>query len=127
MSLLQDFCVFQAALALLKETNQEHILKDVYKLCVADVDNINQVNHVKKVYAPFTDDQLSAKVAELLKPEGLKAELEIIFQSIDALHEGCPDHLGDWYFSGDYPTNGGNRVVNKAYMNFFEGKRERAY
>ena len=127
MSLLQDFCVFQAALALLKDTNQEHILKEVYLLCVADALNINQMNHVKKVYAPFTDDQLSIKVAELLRPKDLNADLEIIFQSIDALHEACPDHKGDWYFSGDYPTHGGNRVVNKAYMNFFEGKRERAY
>ena len=127
MSLLQDFCVFQAALALLKDTNQEHILKEVYVLCVADALNINQMNHVKKVYAPFTDDQLSIKVAELLRPKDLNADLEIIFQSIDALHEACPDHKGDWYFSGDYPTHGGNRVVNKAYMNFFEGKRERAY
>lgn len=127
MSLLQDFCVFQAALALLKDTKQEYILKEVYDLCVTDLGNLSQTNHVKKVYAPFTDDQLSTKVGELLRPKDLNADLEIIFQSIDALHEACPDHKGDWYFSGNYPTHGGNRVVNKAYMNFFEGKRERAY
>ena len=125
MSLLQDFIVFQAALALLKETGKEGILKEVYDLCVAD--KVNPINHVQKVYAPFTDDQLSAKCAELLKPADLNADLEIIFQSIDALHEACPNHRGDWYFSGNYPTNGGNRVVNKAFMNFYEGKRERAY
>ena len=127
MSLLQDFCVFQAALALLKDTGKEEILKEVYDLCVSDKENIDQVNHVKKVYDPFTDDQLSKKVAEILRPEDLNADLEIIFQSIEELHEACPDHRGDWYFSGNYPTPGGNRVVNKAYMNFFEGKRERAY
>jgi amidophosphoribosyltransferase len=125
MSLLQDFIVFQAALALLKETGKEGILKEVYDLCVAD--KVSPINHVQKVYAPFTDDQLSAKCAELLKPADLNADLEIIFQSIDALHEACPNHRGDWYFSGNYPTNGGNRVVNKAFMNFYEGKRERAY
>lgn len=125
MSLLQDFIVFQAALALLKETGKEGVLKEVYDLCVAD--KVNPINHVQKVYAPFTDDQLSAKCAELLKPADLNADLEIIFQSIDALHEACPNHRGDWYFSGNYPTNGGNRVVNKAFMNFYEGKRERAY
>ena len=127
MSLLQDFIVFQAALALLKETGKECILKEVYDLCVADKDKVNPINHVQKVYAPFTDDQLSAKCAELLKPADLNADLEIIFQSIDALHEACPNHRGDWYFSGNYPTNGGNRVVNKAFMNFYAGKRERAY
>jgi amidophosphoribosyltransferase len=127
MSLLQDFCVFQAAIALLKSSGKEAILKDIYELCVSDQDNIDQVNHVKKVYDSFTDDQLSKKVAEILRPEGLNADLEIIFQSIEELHEACPDHRGDWYFSGNYPTPGGNRVVNKAYMNFFEGKRERAY
>jgi len=74
-----------------------------------------------------SDLQLSKKVAEILRPEDLNADLEIIFQSIEELHEACPDHRGDWYFSGNYPTPGGNRVVNKAYMNFFEGKRERAY
>ncbi len=127
MSLLQDFIVFQAALASLKETGKEGVLKEVYELCVADKDKVNPINHVQKVYAPFTDDELSAKCAELLKPADLNADLEIIFQSIDALHEACPNHRGDWYFSGNYPTNGGNRVVNKAFVNFFEGKRERAY
>ena len=127
MSLLQDFCVFQAALALLKEHGKESVLKEVYDLCVADMNNKKQVNHVKKVYEPFTDDQLSRKVAELLRPDDINAELEIIFQSVDELHEACPDHKGDWYFTGNYPTYGGNRVVNKAFMNFFEGKRERAY
>ncbi|MDC1202634.1 amidophosphoribosyltransferase, partial [Salibacteraceae bacterium] len=104
MSLLQDFCVFQAALALLKDTGKEEILKEVYDLCVSDKENIDQVNHVKKVYDPFTDDQLSKKVAEILRPEDLNADLEIIFQSIEELHEACPDHRGDWYFSGNYPT-----------------------
>lgn len=129
MSLLQDFVVFQAAIALLKERGKEKLLKEVYDLCVKDAESGNkaQVNHVKQIYAPFTDEELSAKVADLLRPEDLEAELEISFQSLDGLHNACPNHLGDWYFSGNYPTNGGNRVVNRAYINFFEGKRERAY
>ncbi|MEZ4720378.1 MAG: amidophosphoribosyltransferase [Flavobacteriales bacterium] len=127
MSLFQDFVVFQAAVALIKESGKESLLRDVYNLCINDIGNINQVNHVQKIYEQFTDDQISAKVAELLRPEDLNADLEIIFQSMDGLHEACPNHKGDWYFSGNYPTNGGNRVVNRAYINYFEGKRERAY
>ena len=127
MSLLQDFVAFQAAIELIKETNRESLLKDVYELCIADVSKINQVNHVQKIYAPFTADQISKKVGILLRPAGLKAELEIIFQGVGALHEAIPNHKGDWYFTGDYPTNGGNRVVNRAYINYYEGKRERAY
>jgi amidophosphoribosyltransferase len=127
MSLLQDFIAFQAALALIKESGKDKLLRDVYDLCASDVNNINQVNHVQKIYAPFTEDQISNKVSELLRPQDIHAEVEIIFQSLDALAEACPDHRGDWYFSGNYPTHGGNRVVNRAYMNFFEGKRERAY
>ena len=127
MSLLQDFVAFQAAIELIKETNRESLLKDVYELCIADVSNINQVNHVQKIYAPFTADQISKKVGILLRPAGLKAELEIIFQGVGALHEAIPNHKGDWYFTGDYPTVGGNRVVNPAFMNFYEGKDARAY
>lgn len=129
MSLLQDFVVFQAAIALLKENGKEKIIKDVYKLCVKDAESglREQVNHVQRIYEPFTDDEISAKVGELLRPADLNADLEIIFQSLDGLHKACPNHKGDWYFSGNYPTHGGNRVVNRAFMNFFEGKRVRAY
>lgn len=127
MSLLQDFVVFQAGLALLKESGKESLLKEIYDLCVKDKTNLHQPNHVKKVYDPFTTEQISKKVGELLTPPDINAEVEVIFQSLEGLHEACPNHKGDWYFSGNYPTHGGNRVVNKAFMNFFEGKRERAY
>jgi amidophosphoribosyltransferase len=82
---------------------------------------------VKEIYAPFTDEQISKKIAQLLTPESIKAEVDIIFQSVENLHKACPNHLGDWYFTGNYPTPGGNKVVNKAFMNWKEKKNERAY
>ncbi|MBT3646792.1 MAG: amidophosphoribosyltransferase [Flavobacteriales bacterium] len=130
MSLFQDFIAFQAAIALLKETGREHVIKDVYQLCIDELEassSHNAVNHVKKIYEPFTDEEVSAKIADLLRPEGLKADLEIIYQSVDGLHESIPNHTGDWYFTGNYPTTGGNRVVNRSFVNYFEGKRVRAY
>jgi len=130
MSLLQDFVAFQAAIALLKETGREGVIKEVYDLCIAELaesNNHNYHNHVQKIYEPFTDEQISKKIAELLRPEDLKADLEIIYQTLDGLHASVPHHKGDWYFSGNYPTTGGNRVVNRAFVNFFEGKRVRAY
>ena len=84
-------------------------------------------NYVKEIYAPFSAEQISAKIAELLSDEGVQAEVKIIFQSIENLHKACPKNLGDWYFTGEYPTAGGNRVVNQAFINFYEGKKERAY
>ena len=85
------------------------------------------INHVKDIYRPFTPEQISAKITELLKPKDMKAEVQIIYQTLEGLHQACPNHLGDWYFSGDYPTPGGNRVVNQAFINFMEGKNVRAY
>jgi len=85
------------------------------------------INFVKEIYAPFTYEQISEKVSEMLKTEEINAKVEVIFQTIEGLHKACPDHKGDWYFSGDYPTNGGHRVVNKAFTNFYEGSKERAY
>lgn len=130
MSLLQDFVAFQAAIGLLKDEGKEHIIKEVYDLCIDELatsNNHNFQNHVQKIYAPFTQEQISAKIAQLLRPEDLNADLEIIYQTLDGLHAACPNHSGDWYFSGNYPTTGGNRVVNRAFVNFYEGKRERAY
>ena len=130
MSLLQDFVAFQAAIALLKDTGRESLIKDVYERCkeeLAASNNHNFKNHVQAIYEPFTDEQISAKIAELLRPEDLNADLEIIYQSLEGLHAACPNHKGDWYFSGNYPTTGGNRVVNRAFVNYYEGKRERAY
>ncbi|MEX2597768.1 MAG: amidophosphoribosyltransferase, partial [Salibacteraceae bacterium] len=130
MSLLQDFVAFQAAIELLKENGLEKIIKEVYDRCQDELEtsnNHNHKNHVQAIYAPFTDEQISSKIAELLKPEDLNADLEIIYQSLEGLHAACPNHRGDWYFSGNYPTTGGNRVVNRAFVNYYEGKRKRAY
>jgi len=130
MSLLQDFVAFQAAIALLKERGKGQVIKDVYELCLNELktsNSHNQHNHVQKIYEQFTDEEISAKIAELLRPADINAEVEIIYQTLDGLHKACPGHTGDWYFSGNYPTTGGNRVVNRAFVNYFEGKRVRAY
>ncbi len=129
MAKLGDFIAFQAAIALLKDTKQEGIINEVYNLCKAQqgLPREEMVNHVKKIYEPFTDEELATKMAILLKPEGVKAETEMIFQTIDNLHKAIPNHPGDWYFSGNFPTPGGNKVVNTAFINYVEGKNERAY
>ena len=85
------------------------------------------VNYVKEIYQPFTAEEISKKIGQLLTPKGMNAEVEVIYQSIEDLHASCPDHQGDWYFTGNYPTPGGNKVVNKAFVNYIEGKNERAY
>ncbi|MCK4562816.1 MAG: amidophosphoribosyltransferase, partial [Flavobacteriaceae bacterium] len=127
MARLEEFIAFKATLELLKDTNQYHIIDEVYKKCIANADNPNPDNYVKAVYAPFTAEQISDKIAELLKTKDIHAEIKIIFQSIDNLHKACPNNLGDWYFTGNFPTKGGMKVVNKAFTNFYEGKKERAY
>jgi amidophosphoribosyltransferase len=129
MSRLKDFVAFQAMLALLKDNNLESLLQDVYIKCKAQehAKKESVLNHVKELYAPFTDEQISNKIAEILRPDDLKAEVTVIYQTIENLHEACPDHKGDWYFSGNYPTPGGNKVVNKAFINFIEGNDARAY
>ncbi|QNK76939.1 amidophosphoribosyltransferase [Winogradskyella undariae] len=129
MANLETLIAFKAALALLKETNQYHIVKDVYDKCIEQVNRKDKeiVNYVKEIYDNFTDEQISDKIAELLIEEDTKAEVKVIFQSVKNLHEACPDNLGDWYFTGDYPTPGGNRVVNRAFINFYEGNKRRAY
>ena len=85
------------------------------------------MNYVKEVYDPFTDEEISDKIRDLLLPKDFTSEVEVIFQTVDNLHKACPENLGDWYFTGDYPTDGGNRVVNRAFINFYEGNKERAY
>jgi amidophosphoribosyltransferase len=129
MAKLADFIAFQAAIALLKETGQEHIIKEVYDKCKAQ-ENLPKeeiVNHVKDIYAPFTAEEVSKKISELLTPESMNAEVDIVFQTIEGLHHACPNNKGDWYFTGNYPTPGGNKVVNKAFIYYFEGKNLRAY
>tara|TARA_B100000809_G_scaffold107339_1_gene105807 strand:- start:5203 stop:7098 length:1896 start_codon:yes stop_codon:yes gene_type:complete len=129
MAKIGDFIAFRAALELLKDTDQFHIVADVYKKCLKQRvrEDAGIENFVKEIYAPFTAVQVSDKIAEMLKTPTIKADVEVIFQTIEGLHKACPNHLGDWYFSGDYPTNGGKRVVNEAFINFYEGKNKRAY
>lgn len=129
MAKLGDFMVFRAAIALLKESFRENLLEEVLDKAKAqmDVPLEETINVVKEIYRPFTAQQLSAKSAQIVSPEGINAEVQIIFQGIEDLHTACPDHLGDWYFTGNYPTPGGNRVVNRAFINYMEGKNVRAY
>lgn len=129
MAKLEGLVAFRAALELLKERNLYYIVEEVYQKSKAqeDFNDADVVNYVKEIYAPFTDQEISDKIAEMLTPEDTKAEVKIIYQTVEDLHKACPKNLGDWYFTGDYPTDGGNRVVNKAFMNFYEGKDARAY
>ena len=129
MAKLEGLVAFQATLALLKERNLYHIVDEVYAKCKAQEnykDN-DVINYVTEIYTPFSDQEISDKIGELLTSDDIKAEVKIIFQTVDNLHLACPKNLGDWYFTGDYPTPGGNRVANKAFMNFYEGKNARAY
>ncbi|MFC5681928.1 amidophosphoribosyltransferase [Flavobacterium sp. MAHUQ-51] len=129
MAKLEGLVAFRAALALLKERNMYHIVDEVYAKCKSQEDfkDVDVVNYVTAIYEPFTDQEISNKIAEMLSSPEIKAEVKIIFQTVDNLHVACPKNLGDWYFTGDYPTPGGNRVVNRAFMNFYEGKDARAY
>lgn len=129
MARLEDLVAFQAALALHKERGTYHIIKEVYEKCLTQVvlSDDKVVNYVKEVYDPFTDEEISDKIRDLLLPKDFILEVEVIFQTVDNLHKACPENLGDWYFTGDYPTDGGNRVVNRAFINFYEGNKERAY
>ena len=129
MARLEDLVAFQAALALHHERGTYHIVEEVYRKCLTQVvlSDDKVVNYVKEVYAPFSDEEISDKIRDLLLPKNFASEVAVIFQTVDNLHKACPENLGDWYFTGDYPTNGGNRVVNRAFINFYEGNKERAY
>ncbi len=129
MAKLEDFVAFKAALALHEERNTMHLVEEIYKKCLQQTSTHDSevVNYVKEFYAPFTADEISDKIGQLLSPPDIKAQVQVIYQNIENLHEACPKNLGDWYFTGNYPTPGGNRVVNRAFINFFEGKNERAY
>lgn len=129
MARLGDFIAFKAAIQLLKDTHQEHIINEVYALCKAQ-ENLPKeeiVNHVKNIYKPFTVKQISDKIADLVTAKEVHAEVSVIYQSIEQLHQAIPHHTGDWYFTGDYPTPGGNKVVNQSFINYVEGKNKRAY
>ena len=129
MAKLGDFIAFKAAVELLKDTDREDLLVSTYEDAKAELKKPveEMVNMVKKIYKPFTPEEISAKISSMLKSDEIKSEVKIVFQSIESLHEACPDHLGDWYFTGNYPTPGGNKVVNQSYINFVEGRDIRAY
>jgi amidophosphoribosyltransferase len=129
MARLEGLVAFRAALELLKDNNQYDIVEKVYEKCKLQVDLADEEmkNFVKEIYEPFTDEQISDKISELLCDTDVKADVKVIYQTVDNLHKACPKNLGDWYFTGDYPTNGGNRVVNRAFINFYEGNEGRAY
>lgn len=129
MAKLSDFIAFKAAIALLKETKQENIINEVYKKSKAQehLPKEKIINYVREIYKPFTIDQLSEKISFLLTPKDIKAKIQIIYQRIEDLHLACPNHKGDWYFTGKYPTPGGNKVVNRSFINYIEGRNERGY
>jgi amidophosphoribosyltransferase len=130
MAKLEDFIAFQAAVSLLKEHGiYQDTMDAVYLKCKQQIEQASKAeeNFVKAVYDPFTYEEVSERIAQLLSHESITSEVKVIYQTVEKLHEACPKNLGDWYFTGDYPTKGGNKVVNKAFMNFYEGKNDRAY
>lgn len=129
MSRLGEFVAFQALVSLLKKEGKESLLQDTYQTCLAEIGlpKEAQSNQLKKLYDLYTDNQITAEISKLLTPPDIHADVEVIYQTLENLHEACPEHRGDWYFSGNYPTPGGNRVVNQAFINYMEGKKDRAY
>jgi amidophosphoribosyltransferase len=122
MNRMEEFVAFRAAVALLKERGLQHIINETYEKCKAqsDLPKEQVINYVKDIYRPFTAEEIAAKTAEILTPKGTNAEVHIVYQSLEGLHKACPNHKGDWYFSGDYPTPGGNRIVTMAFVNYYE-------
>jgi amidophosphoribosyltransferase len=129
MARLEDFIAFRAMIELLKESNKYNLVEEVYHKCKAqtELEDKEVRNFVKDLYAEFTDEAIENKISELVCDASVKAQVQIIFQPVENLHKACPKNLGDWYFTGNYPTPGGNRVVNRSFINFYEGNKERAY
>jgi len=129
MARLEHLVAFNAALELHRDRGTDGIIEEIYQKCKIQLtlDDSEVINHVKELYEPFTNEEISEKIAEIISEENINSKVKLIFQSVENLHKACPENLGDWYFTGNYPTNGGNRVVNKAYINFYEGNPERAY
>jgi amidophosphoribosyltransferase len=129
MAKLGDFIAFRAAVGLLSDTGKGNLISEIYEQAIKEVRKpVAEIrNLVKEIYRPFSTEDISAKIASMLRPEDIRSEVVLVFQSVEGLHEACPGHLGDWYFTGDYPTPGGNRVVNQSFINFVEGKNIRAY
>ena len=129
MAKLSDFIAFQAAIQLLKETGKEEIINEVYRKSKEQLSRPKEemINYVKMIYEPFNYQQVSEKIGKLLRTKDIKADVEIVYQTVENLHKACPNHLGDWYFTGDYPTPGGNKVVTKSFINYIEGRNQRGY
>ncbi len=129
MSRMGEFVAFEAAISLLRDTGKEHVIEEVYQNCIESqkLGNKQVKNYVQQIYSQFTDQQISDRIAQIITPKEINTEVQVIYQTLDNLHKAIPEHLGDWYFSGNYPTPGGNKVVNKAFMNWMEGKNQRAY
>jgi amidophosphoribosyltransferase len=129
MANLDGLVAFQAAIQLLKDSGNKVLIEEVYQLCLNELQKPVELiqNVVKSIYEPFSYEEVSRKISQLLKPTAIKAEVDILFQTIEGLHQACPKNLGDWYFTGDYPTPGGNRVAVQSFVNFMQGSKERAY
>jgi amidophosphoribosyltransferase len=129
MSRMGEFVAFEAAISLLKDTGREKIIHEVYEKCKASAVLVKEevVNYVQAIYEPFTDQEISDRIAKIITPKEITCKVEVIYQTLDNLHKACPDHAGDWYFSGNYPTPGGNKVLNRAFVNWIEGKNQRGY
>ncbi len=127
MSKMKEFVAFRALLELLKRDEKEYLLDEVFDKCIASQNDVDQPNFVKELYDLYSYEEVSQMITNIVRPKNMKAELEIVYQTVDNLHKACPNHLGDWYFTGDYPTPGGNRVVNKSFINFMKGIEVRAY
>jgi amidophosphoribosyltransferase len=129
MSKMHDFIAFRALLALLKDRELEYKIDEVYQKCKTALQDgtAKEKNYVKELYNLFTDDEISDKIGEIVRPEHIFSQVKVIYQSVEELNKACPKNLGDWYFTGNYPTPGGYRVVNRAFVFFVEGKNERAY
>jgi amidophosphoribosyltransferase len=127
MSKMNEFVAFRAVLQLLKNSGLDNLIDEVYDLCVAEGQKKGAPNFVKRLYEPFDYKQVSDMIAEITRPADLTCDYDVVYQTVENLHKACPDHEGDWYFTGDYPTLGGNLVVNKSFINFMEGKTVRAY
>jgi amidophosphoribosyltransferase len=129
MAKMSEFVAFEAAISLLKERGMNDLIEEVYESCKSQeaLPKDEVTNAVKRIYEPFTEEEVSDRIALLLRPENIKANVQLVFQKIENAHKACPGHLGDWYFTGDYPTPGGNVVVNRSFINWMENRNERAY
>ena len=127
MSKMHQFVAFRGLIRLIKLDNKNDLIKEIYDKCKESLTSNNPVNHVKELYDLYSYEEISDSISEIVKPKGFKSKLKIIYQTIENLNKACPDHLGDWYFTGNYPTSGGNKVANRAFMNYCDGIKSRAY